>query len=127
MPDLEDYFLTKKISLIQKHLVGPGFHVLLQIVESAAEEAGAIRRFASMQCSGWMTVASRLEDGGKTDLSGMPVVHVDPLHPRTGVVVKTDRRLAMRLAVRHLHSRGCRRLAVAGIDSGGAGYAGERE
>lgn len=128
VPDLEDYFLSNKISLIQKRLAESGFHVLLQIAESAAEEVDAIRRFASMQCSGSMTVASRLEDGKKMsgEISGMPVVHVDPIHARAGMVVKTDRSQAMRLAVRHLHSRGCRRLVIAGIDPGGAGYAAER-
>ncbi len=128
VPDLEDYYLTNKISLIQRHLAESGFHVLLQIAESADEEAAAIRRFASMQCSGWMTMASRLE--GEKELSGivsgMPVVHVDPLYPRSGVVVKTDRSRAMRLAVRHLHSRGCRRLVTAGIDPSGEGYAAQR-
>ena len=128
VPDLEDYYLTNKISLIQRHLAESGFHVLLQIAESAVEEAAAIRRFASMQCSGWMTMASRLE--GENELSGivseMPVVHVDPLYARTGLVVKTDRCRAMRLAVKHLHNRGCRRLVTAGIDPVGGGYAEER-
>ena len=128
VPDLEDYYLTNKISLIQRHLAESGFHVLLQIAESAVEEAAAIRRFASMQCSGWMTMASRLE--GENELSGivseMPVVHVDPLYARTGLVVKTDRCRAMRLAVKHLHNRGCRRLVTAGIDPVGGGYAAER-
>ena len=128
VPDLEEYFLTNKISLIQRHLAESGFHVLLQIVESAEGEAAAIQRFASMQCCGWLTVASQMEEEGRSPrvLSGLPVVHVDPLHPRGGAVVKTDRSLAMRLAVRHLHERGCRRLVTAGIDPGGAGYAAER-
>jgi DNA-binding LacI/PurR family transcriptional regulator len=128
VPDLEDYFLTNKVSLIQRHLAESGFHVLLQIAESAEEEAAAIRRFASMQCSGWVTMASRLE--GDNTLAGLdsdlPVVHVDPLYPKSGAVVKTDRSRAMRLAVRHLHARGCRRLVTAGIDPGGTGYAAER-
>jgi DNA-binding LacI/PurR family transcriptional regulator len=128
VPDLEDYFLTKKISLIQRHLAESGFHVLLQIAESADEEADAIGRFASMQCCGWMTIASRLSGESKLAgaIPGMPVVHVDPLHDRAGIVVKTDRGHAMRLAVRHLYSHGCRRLVAAGIDPGGAGYAAER-
>lgn len=128
VPDLEDYYLTNKISLIQRHLAESGFHVLLQIAESAGEEAAAIRRFASMQSSGWMTMASRLE--GEKELSDIvsevPVVHVDPLYARAGVVVKTDRSRAMRLAVKHLHNRGCRRLVTAGIDPAGGGYAAER-
>lgn len=128
VPDLEDYYLSKKISLVQRHLAESGFHVLLQIAESADEEAAAVQRFSSMQCSGWLTMASRLEDGKKLPgiVSGLPVVHVDPLHPRAGAVVKTDRSRAMRLAVRHLYSRGCRRLVTAGIDPGGEGYAAQR-
>lgn len=128
VPDLEDYFLTNKISLIQRHLAESGFHVLLQIAESAEEEISAVRRFAAMQCAGWITLASRCRDNQRShaEIPGIPVVHVDPLHERTGAVVKTDRAHAMRLAVRHLHLRGCRRLVIAGIDPGGAGYAGER-
>lgn len=128
VPDLEEYFLTSKISLIQRHLGESGFHVLLQIVESAEGEAAAIQRFASMQCCGWLTVASRLEREKKESgvVSSLPVVHVDPLHSRVGVVVKTDRSQAMRLAVGHLHERGCRRLVTAAIDPEGEGYAAER-
>ena len=128
VPDIEDYFLTAKISLIQRHLAKSGFHALLQIAGSSDEEADAIRRFASMRCCGGMTVASRLEGGRKLAgaAPGIPVVHVDPLHARAGIVVRTDRGHAMRLAVRHLHSRGCRRLVAAGIDPDAAGYAAER-
>lgn len=128
VPDLEDYFLTNKISLIQRHLAASGFHVLLQIVETAAGEMAAIQRFSALQCAGWISVASRLEAGNAAgaEMPGIPVVHVDPLHARPGAVVKTDRAHAMRLAVRHLHLRGCKRLVIAGIDPAGGGYAGDR-
>jgi len=127
VPDPEDYFLTTKISLIQRRLSESGLHVLLQIAGSAGEEASAIRRFAAMQCAGWITMASRSEEEEPSGLATeIPVVHVDPLCARTGLVVRTDRYRAMRLAVKHLHRRGCRRLVTAGIAPDGSGYAGER-
>lgn len=121
LPDLVDYFLTTKITRLQQALQARGFHPVLQILDGRPEtENAALERFAAMRCAGVVVIASQLDESaaGFRSLAAaeIPLVRIDPLNLRSPASVSSDRRAAMRLAVRHLHTLGHRRLVVAGLD-----------
>jgi len=120
LPDLVDYFLTAKITFLQRALQEHGLQPLLQITDGSAENENAVlERFAALRCAGAVLIASRLDDRspGRRSLAaaGIPLVHIDPLHPAGRSSVSTDRRSAMIQALTHLHHLGHRRLVAAGF------------
>ncbi len=120
LPDLVDYFLTTKITLLQAAFQKGGLHPVLQIIDGSREsEIAALERFAAMRCAGVVVIASQLrsvEDGWRSLVNaGIPVVRIDPLDPAGRPSVSTDRRFAMREALKHLHELGHRRLVVTGV------------
>lgn len=122
LPDLEDYFLAPKISRLQEAVSAHGLQTLLQISNtSEGSESAALGRFAAMRCRGVVVIASRLRDGHEALRAlralEIPIVFVDPFHSQSGVVVSTDRSLAMKSAIEHLHALGHRSVATAGIHS----------
>jgi len=130
LPDLEDYFLTAKISLLQETLSARGLHPVLQITDGTpAAENAALERFSAMRCAAALSIASRLAESDPASVSlaaaRIPLVRIDPLQPGRSASVSTDRRSAMVLALAHLHALGHRKLAVAGF-SGGSFYNNQR-
>lgn len=122
LPDLEDYFLAPKISRLQEAVSALGLQTLLQITNAGeTRESAALGRFAAMRCRGVVVIASRLPDGHEALRAlralEIPIVFVDPFHSQSGGVVSTDRALAMKAAIAHLHALGHRRVATAGIHS----------
>ncbi len=120
LPDLVDYFLTTKITFLQRALQQHGLQPLLQITDGTKEnETAVLERFASLRCAGVVLIASRLDDRSPglrcLAAAGIPLVHVDPLHSAGRSAVSTDRRSAMVQAVMHLHHLGHRRLVAAGF------------
>lgn len=119
LPDLVDYFLTTKISLLQSALRTRNLHPLVQIITGEAEEAAAVGRFAAMQCAGVVLIASRLGDGdpGLRTLAtrNIPFVRIDPLEAQTTHSISTDRRRGIAEAMAALHEAGHRSLVAAGF------------
>lgn len=121
LPDLEDYFLAAKITRLQEAVVERGLHPIFQITRGDdGGESAALERFAAMRCGAVVLIASQLPDGHPTlhqlIASDMRLVFVDPLHPQSGAVVATDRALAMKHALHHLHALGHRSVVVAGVN-----------
>lgn len=121
LPDLVDYFLTSKLTRLQRALHEAGWESVVQITEAtAASERAALERFLALRCSSVVLIASQLppDDSRLAALAqaGIPFVRIDPAHPGAPTEVATDRAHATRLAVRRLHEFGHRRLAVAGVD-----------
>ncbi len=121
VPDLEDYFLTSKISRLQQAVHASGLHAMLHITDGTLEgERWALERFAAMYCSAVVLIASGLESADPSfaglRASGVGVVSIDPRHTGQHVVVSTDRAHAMKEAIRWCHMAGHRRVATAGID-----------
>jgi DNA-binding LacI/PurR family transcriptional regulator len=119
LPDLVDYFLTTKISLLQEALRRQGLHPLVQIVSDEEDENAAVARFAAMRCAGVVMIASRLDDrdpGLRTlETQGIPFVRIDPLKPQTTRSIATDRRRGISDAMAALHEAGHRSLVAAGF------------
>lgn len=120
VPDLEDYFLTSKISRLQEAVLTCGLHAMLHITDgSESGERWAIERFAAMHCSALVLIASSLTAGDGVfaglHAGGMAVVSIDPRHPGHRLVVSTDRVRAMRDAARWCFEAGHAHIAVAGI------------
>ena len=121
LPDLEDYFLAAKVSRLQDAVAERHRHPVLQINRGdAASEVAALERFAAMRCGAVVLIASQLPNGHpalrQLAAAGVRLVFIDPLHPQSGEVVATDRRMAMKEALGHLRALGHRRLATAGIN-----------
>jgi LacI family transcriptional regulator len=121
-PDLEDFQLTRKISVLRDRIEEAGWHGIFQITDSSAEsERDALERLSAIRCAGVINFGSRLEYN-ETALSrfvsaGIPVVMIDPEQPGSDRVVLTDRAAALREALKHLHSLGHREFAVLGINA----------
>lgn len=120
LPDLVDYFLTTKISLLQQSLQAGGFHPVLQIIDGTQEtESAALERFAAMRCAGVVGIASQVTDSstGLRCLSsaGIPFVRIDPVDSSHPDSVSTDRAAAMKDALAHFHALGHRQVVVAGF------------
>jgi DNA-binding LacI/PurR family transcriptional regulator len=122
VPDLEDYFLVRKISRLQQQVAARGLHAALQITDGSLEEERlALERFAAMHCSAVVLIASKLPagDSATTGLAnaGVPLVWIDPMHAGHPLTVSTDRAHAMSSAVRWLHARGHGNFVTLGISS----------
>lgn len=123
LPNLVDYFLTAKITLLQDALRHLDLHPFFQIIDGTVEaEDAALQRFAAMRCAAVMVIASRLgsQATGVRCLTGagIPVVRIDPLNSGAGPSVSTDRKSAMQDALRHLHRLGHRHVTAAGFFPG---------
>lgn len=122
LPDLVDYFLTTKISLLQEALRQRDLHPLVQIITDEADENAAVGRFAAMRCAGVVLIASRMNDtdpGVRTlETQGIPFVRIDPLKAPVKHSVSTDRRRGISEAMAALHADGHRRLVAAGFSKG---------
>jgi DNA-binding LacI/PurR family transcriptional regulator len=120
LPDMVDYFLTAKITLLQKAFEQRGLHPFFQIIDGTeGHENATLERFAAMHCAGVVLIASRL-DRGASGLRGLqaadiPIVRIDPLNPVGEHSVSTDRHSAMREVLAHLHQLGHRKIVVAGF------------
>lgn len=130
VPDLEDYFLTSKISRLQHAVQQRGLHVMLHITDGTAEgERWALERFAAMHCSAVVLIASDLmpSDPSLSGLrsAGVTVVSIDPRHPGHHLEVSTDRAHAMRNAVIWCRNAGFRNVVTIGITSN-PGYGRQR-
>jgi LacI family transcriptional regulator len=121
LPDLEDYFLTTKITSLQEALRERGLHPLFQITGSAEEENETLARFAAMRCAGVVMIASNLDDDapGIRKLAGqdIPFVRIDPVSATAGASISTDRRRAISEAMKALHALGHRRVVAAGFST----------
>ncbi len=121
-PDLEEYFLTRKLSVLRLRIEKAGYHGIIQMTDSSpASERAALERFRTIRCTGVLTFASSLgpRDIGLQRLkeANIPCVQIDPLLKTTGRIAGTDRLEAQRLTLEHLFSLGHRHIAVFGIDS----------
>lgn len=130
LPDLEDFFLTPKITLLRNALESGGWRPSLQIIDGTARaENDSLAYFASLRCAGVISFASRLraEDPGLRSLADahIPVVRIDPLQSADTPSVHTDRKAAMKIAIRHLHELGHRQVIAAGFSPSGT-YARQR-
>jgi len=121
LPDLEDYFLTTKITMLQEALRSQGLHPLFQIAGSPDEENETLARFAAMRCAGVVLIASSLNDGEpgprKLTTQGIPFVRIDPVNATTGLSISTDRRRAISEAMEVLHRHGHRAVVAAGFST----------
>jgi DNA-binding LacI/PurR family transcriptional regulator len=119
LPDLEDYFLTTKITMLQEALRARGLHPLFQIVGSPEDENETLARFAAMRCAGVVLIASALEDSEpglrKLATQNIPFVRIDPVNPTGGASISTDRRRAISEALEALHAYGHRGVVAAGF------------
>lgn len=119
LPDLVDYFLTTKITMLQNALQDRKFHPLFQIVSNATAENDALVRFAAMRCAGVVMIASRLTaaDPGPRKLAaqGIPCVQIDPVNSSNRSSISTDRRHAIADALAHLAGLGHRSAVAAGF------------
>lgn len=125
LPDLVDYFLTTKITLLQHAFRQAGLHAVLQIIDGSREsEIAALERFAAMRCTGVVVIASQLrsdEEGWRSlTNAGISVVRIDPLDLTGKPSVSTDRRFATREALKHLNRLGHRKVVVAGVSATGS-------
>ncbi len=121
-PDLEEYFLTRKLSVLRLRIEEAGYHGIIQMTDSSPEsERAALERFRTIRCTGVLTFASRLRsrDIGLIRLkeAKIPCVQIDPLLKTSGSIASTDRLAALRLTLEHLFSLGHRQIGVFGIDS----------
>lgn len=121
-PDLEEYFLTRKLSVLRMKIEEAGYHGLIQMTDTSPEsERAALERFRTIRCTGVLTFASRLgpRDVGLIRLkeAKIPCVQIDPLLKTPGSIASTDRLAALRLTLEHLFSLGHRQIGVFGIDS----------
>lgn len=121
-PDLEEYFLTRKLSVLRLRIEEAGYHGIIQMTDSsAASERAALERFRTIRCTGVLTFASSLgpRDIGLQRLkeARIPCVQIDPLLKTSGITAGTDRLEAQRLTLEHLFSLGHRQIGVFGIDS----------
>jgi len=120
-PDLEDFHLTRKISVLRDRIEEAGWHGIFQITDSTPKgERDALERLSAIRCAGVINIGSRLKQN-ETGLSrlvsaGIPVVMIDPAHTDGERVVITDRAAALREALRHLHSLGHRQFGILGIN-----------
>jgi DNA-binding LacI/PurR family transcriptional regulator len=121
LPDLEDYFLTTKITTLQEALRSRGLHPLFQIAGSADEENETLARFAAMRCAGVVLIASSLDDNEpgprKLATQGIPFVRIDPVSATAGASISTDRRRAISEAMEALHKHGHRGVVAAGFST----------
>jgi DNA-binding LacI/PurR family transcriptional regulator len=119
LPDLEDYFLTTKITTLQEALRARGLYPLFQIAGSAEEENETLARFAAMRCAGVVLIASSLDDDApgprKLATQGVPLVRIDPVSATVGASISTDRRRAISEAMKSLHALGHRGVVAAGF------------
>ncbi len=129
LPDLVDYFLTTKISLLQEALRRKGLHPLVQVIADEADENAAVGRFAAMRCAGVVLIASRMRDSDPgvrmLETQAIPYVRIDPLQARVKQSVSTDRRRGIAEAMAALHADGHRRLVAAGF-CGSSSYGRQR-
>lgn len=121
VPDLEDYYLTNKVSILRDGIEAAGFQGIFQITNVAAEsERAAFERLSAMRCTGIISMASRLETHDTVVegllASGTRVVTIDPFSGSGQLVVATDRTYALRETVSHLARQGHRSFAIFGID-----------
>lgn len=120
-PDLEDFHLTRKISVLRNRIEEAGWHGIFQITDSSANgELEALERLSAIRCAGVINIGSRLKQN-ETGLSrfvsaDIPVVMIDPQHADGDRVVITDRAAALRQALKHLHGLGHRQFGILGID-----------
>jgi len=126
LPDLEDFYLTGKVKLLQECLAAGGWRVVMQMGAGEADERAAHATFASMRCAGVVAVASRAGSFEVLDRAGIPVVAVDALIKTDTVEIRTDRAHAMRLVLRHLHGVGHRGALTVGFNATGSRYQSER-
>lgn len=121
LPDLEDYFLTTKITMLQEALRSQGLHPLFQIAGSPDEENETLARFAAMRCAGVVLIASSLDESEpgprKLATQGIPFVRIDPVNATTGLSISTDRRRAISEAMEALHEHGHRGVVAAGFST----------
>jgi len=130
LPDLEEFFLTSKITLLRNALEAKGWRPTLQIIDGTAQaENESMAHFASLRCAGVISFASCLrdEDPGLRSLGDahIPVVRIDPLQSAATPSVHTDRKAAMQIAIKHLHALGHRQVMAAGFSPSGT-YARQR-
>lgn len=121
LPDLEDYFLTTKITMLQEALRAQGLHPLFQIAGSPEEENETLARFAAMRCAGVVLIASSLDDDEpgprKLATQNIPFVRIDPVSDTTGASISTDRRQAISETMEVLHQHGHRGVVAAGFST----------
>lgn len=119
LPDLEDYFLTTKITLLQEALRARGLYPLFQIAANPADENETLTRFAAMRCAGVVLIASSLDNSEpgvrKLATQNIPVVRIDPVSPTADASISTDRRRALSEALEALHACGHRGVVAAGF------------
>ncbi len=130
LPDLVDYFLTDKLSRLQRSVQDLGMRVDFQILEQTpAGERLLIERFTAMRCAGIVLIASQLQPDDpalrRLAESGVRLVRIDPLRPGLPFDVSTDRSYAMETALNHFHQLGHRKIAIAGVDER-SGYGQQR-
>ncbi len=121
-PDLEDYHLTRKITVLRKRIEEAGWHGIFQITDSTVEnERDALERLSAIRCAGVISIGSHLRQQemslSRLTSAGIPVVMIDPRDSDGERLVVTDRAAALSLALRHLHDLGHRRFGVLGIDA----------
>ncbi len=121
VPDLEDYYLTNKVSILRDGIEAAGLQGIFQITNVAAEsERAAFERLAAMRCTGIISMASRLETHDTVVegllASGTRVVTIDPFSGSGRLAVATDRAYALRETVSHLARLGHRKFGIFGID-----------
>jgi len=123
LPDPETFYLSGRLGLLAGRLGTAGCGPVFQIADGTEEsEARAMGFFAGIGCRAVGVIAARL-GAGHPAVSGLlargvRVVHIDPVGERLGVPgVTTDRALAMRRIVQHLHKTGHRAACLAGIDA----------
>lgn len=121
LPDLEDYFLTTKITVLQEALRARGLHPIFQIAGSPEEENETLTRFAAMRCAGVVLIASGLDDAEpglrKLATQNIPFVRIDPVSATAGASISTDRRRAISEALEALHGFGHRGVVTAGFST----------
>jgi len=121
-PDLEDYHLTRKITVLRDLIEEAGWHGLFQITDSSPEsERDALERLSAMRCAGVISIGSNLfqkEIGfSRLTSAGVPLVMIDPWESDGERLVLSDRAAALSLTLQHLHDLGHRRFGVLGIDT----------
>ncbi len=127
VPDIEYFYLDRKLSFLQQALEAEGYHPLISMTGgTVADEAAAIGRFGALRAAGVVTFASQLAAGHavvrRFESLGTPLVRVDPrgTHP-AHATLRVDRAAAMREAVAHLWKLGHRRFLAAGLSGGEPG------
>jgi len=119
-PDIEDFYLTRKLSILRNLIEAAGLQALIQVASATPEnERSAIETFTAIRCTGVVVIASRLQpdDAVWTGLksAGINAIFIDPLFGKFDHMVTTDRSFAMKETVGHLAGLGHRYFATLGF------------